>query len=239
MLSDRAGRFLARHGPRRPPTAEAAVRAAVGDLPEEHLAALLRFEERYGGLSYPASLTGNVMDYGLRRYSTVRQTPLGPAFTGIVDGDWTMAFDVLLDGRTAIGPGEWPYRVMDRSIDQRIEKHALLAEVQDWPHRTFKCTTPDGVSPVGDERRLPPAVPEASGPADLWWLDDDAAVEASLYAWDGTRDVWTVRHFVRDTYGAAVAEPVVYAAMLHETVPATWCSLCSGDVAPGAVCALR
>ncbi|MEV4133211.1 hypothetical protein AB0J72_13710 [Dactylosporangium sp. NPDC049742] len=237
MLSARAQRFLAEHATRHPPMPEAAIRAAAGDLPGDAVEALVRFEASYGGLRYPV-IVGNPMDHGLDGEVAVHDTPLGPAFAGIVDGDWTWGVDVLLDGRTAMDLGEWPYRVIDRSVDQRIEKHALLAEVRQWPHRTYTCRTPPHVAPVTDERLLPPSVPEASGPADLWWRDDGTAVEATLHAWGGRHDLWTVRHFSRMLHLAHHADPVVYVAMGHETVPATWCSICSEHVPPEWTCPL-
>ena len=163
----------------------------------------------------------------------------GLAFGGIVDGDWTWAVDVLVDGSTAMGPGQWPYRVIDRSVDQRIEKHALLVEVREWFHRTFECLTPPHVLPVTDETVLPMAVPEASGPAELWWSDQDVAVQATLSSWPPTQDRWTVRYFARTLHQAADANPTVYRAMGHETIPAAWRILCSDVVAPGTTCLKR
>ncbi|GAA1555821.1 hypothetical protein GCM10009827_090770 [Dactylosporangium maewongense] len=235
MLSARAKRFLAEHATRHPPMPEGAIRAAAGDLPGDAVEALVRFEASYGGLWYRV-IGGNPMEHGLDGEVEVHDTPLGPAFTGILDGAWTWPVDVLLDGRTALDLGSWPFRVIDRSVEQRIEKHALLVEVKGWPHRTYTCRTPPRVAPVADERLLPPAVPEASGPADLWWRDDDTAVEATLHAWGGGQDLWTVRHFGRVLHLAHHADPIVYAAMGHETVPATWCILCSEPVAPERMC---
>jgi hypothetical protein len=233
-LSDRARSFLTRHATRHHQMDEAAVRASAviradgreEPAPDELVETLVWFEERYGGLFYPV-LGSNEMEYGLDGGVAFHHTPLGPAFTGILDGGRTWGVDVLLDGSTAMDLGSWPYRVIDRSIDQRIEKHALLVEVRDWWHRTYTCSTPPHVSPVADERPLPPAVPEASGPADLWWRDDDTAVQATLHRWGWGRDSWVVRHFVRTVHLAAEADPLVHAAMGHETVPATWCVLCS------------
>jgi hypothetical protein len=54
-----------------------------------------------------------------------------------------------------MSPGQWAYRVIDRSVDQRLERHALLVEVRGWYHRTFTCDTPPGIAPVADESRLP------------------------------------------------------------------------------------
>ncbi|EEP72375.1 transposase [Micromonospora sp. ATCC 39149] len=168
----------------------------------------------------------------------VHRSPLGLAFTGIVDGDWTWGVDVLADGRTAMGPGRWSYRVIERCVDQRLESHALLVTVSGWFHRTFTCYTPRGVAPIVDERHLPQRVPEATGPTDSWWLNGDAgvAVQAQLSAWPHDRDVWTIRYFTRAPAQAADANPVVFGATIHETVPALWCTLCSHLVEPGGTC---
>jgi hypothetical protein len=226
---------------------EAAIRATarlrvaqdVFPAPNELVDAMLRFEEQYGGLFYTV-VGSNGMEHGLDGDATGHHTPLGLAFTGIVDGDWTWGVDVLIDGRTAMGPGKWPHRVIDHSIEQRLEKHALLVEVRDWHHRVFECWCPSEVFPVADEKRLPPSAPEATGPADLWWYDGDTAVQATLRAWSGTRDWWTVTYFARSAHLTATqANPTIFATMGHEVVPATWCMLCSSPVAPGYPCARR
>ncbi|MEU5948558.1 hypothetical protein ABZ793_23765 [Micromonospora sp. NPDC047465] len=205
--------------------------------PCELVEAMVRFEERYGGLWYPV-LGSNGMEYGLDGDAAVHRSPLGAAFTGILDGDWAWGVDVLADGRTAMGPGRWTYRVIDRSVDQRLESHALLLTVSGWFHRTFTCYTPRDVVPVADERRLPPRAPEATGPTELWWLDEDASValQAKLSAWPRERDEWTVRYFTRTPAQAADANPTVFGATAHETVPALWCTLCSHAVNPGRTC---
>ncbi|MFD1372258.1 hypothetical protein [Actinoplanes sichuanensis] len=194
-----------------------------------------RFQERYGGLTYPV-LGGNDMEYGVDGDPSFHDTPLGPAFLGILDGDWTWSLSVLTDGSTAMGPGSWPYRVIDRSVEQRIERHALVVEVRGRPHRTFECRTPPGVQPIVEDSMLPPAAPEASGPAELWWSGDDVAVQATLSAWPPGGDSWTIRYFARHPMRVTAANDTVRAAVFHETVPAVWCSLCSRDVAPGATC---
>ncbi|MEU6074102.1 hypothetical protein [Micromonospora sp. NPDC047074] len=209
------------------------IEAAPYDLVE----AMIRFEERYGGLWYPV-IGSNGMEYGLDGDVVAHRSPLGLAFTGILDGDWTWGVDVLADGRTAMGPGQWSYRVIDRSVDQRLERHALLVTVSGWFHRTFTCYTPRDVVPVLDERRLPQCVPEATGPTELWWLDEDTgvAVQAQLSAWPHDQDEWTMRYFTRTPAQAADANPVVFSATVHETVPALWCTLCSHLVEPGRTC---
>jgi hypothetical protein len=206
-----------------------------GPAAEELTETMVGFEQRYGGLRYRV-LGGNPMEYGLDGPPTVRRSALGAAFTGILDGDWTWHLDVLSDGRTAMEPGRWPCRVIDRTVDQRIERHALLAEVSEWFHRTFECSTPTGVPPLTDEGYLPPPVLDATGPAEAWWYDCDVAVQAQLTRWPAERDRWTVRYFARAPQLAGEANPTVYAAASHETVPATWCTLCSGTVSPGRTC---
>ncbi|MBL7252895.1 hypothetical protein [Paractinoplanes lichenicola] len=216
---------------------EAAIRSTADD---PRLAdAMVAFEERYGGLSY--SITGgNTMDYGLEGETSAHDTPYGLAFTGIVDGHWTWGVDVLLDGRTAMGPGRWPSRVVDRSLEQRLERHAMLYEVHEWYHQPFECFTPSNVGLIADEAGLPPPVPEAGGPAELWWSGPDVAVQARLVGWPPERDRWAVRYFARHPrlvlYDAA---PAIFAALWHETVPASWCTLCSEPVAVGRPCLRR
>ncbi|GAA3755156.1 hypothetical protein GCM10022225_44880 [Plantactinospora mayteni] len=205
--------------------------------PSELVEAMVRFEVRYGGLWYPA-VGPNGMEYGLDGDATVHRSPLGLAFTGIMDGARTSGIDILADGQTAWGPGRWSYRVIDRSVDQRLESHALLVAVSDWCHRTFTCYTPRDVNPVVDERRLPQPVSEATSPTEFWWLDDDAdiAVQARLSAWPPERDEWTLRYFARTPAQAAEANPTVFGATVHETVPALWCTLCSQLIEPGRTC---
>ncbi len=209
----------------------------VEAAPPGLVAAMVGFEERYGGLWNPV-VGANGMEHGLDGEPIGHCGPLGPAFPGILDGDWTWPVDVLIDGRTAMGPGRWAYRVIDASVDQRLERHALLVTVSGWFHRTFTSCTASGVVPVMDERQLPLRVPEASGPAERWWLDDDAgvAVQATLSAWPPERDVWTWRYFARTAVRAADANPTIFRATVHETVPALWCGICSGPVVPGRTC---
>ncbi|MBX7266250.1 hypothetical protein KIF24_09615 [Micromonospora sp. Llam7] len=205
--------------------------------PCELVEAMIRFEERYGGLWYPV-VGSNGTNYGLDGDPAAHRSPLGPAFTGILDGDRTWAVDVLADGRTAMRPGNWFYRVVDRSVDQRLESHALLVAVSGWWHRTFTCYTSRDVMPVVAERHLPQPVPEATGPTELWWLDETAgiALQARLIGWPQERDEWTLRYFARTPAQAAGANPTVFRATVHETVPAPWCTLCSQVVEPGRTC---
>lgn len=202
---------------------------------EELVEAVVRFEERYGGLSYTV-LGGNDMEYGLDGDLAGYHTPWGRAFGGILDGDWTWDLGVLLDGRTVMEPGRWPYRVIDRSVTQRLERHALLVEVRGWFHRSFECLTPPHVGLMADESPLPPPVPEATGPAELWWSGRDIAVQATLSGWPPEGDRWTVCYFARTTRQVADADPTVYAAVGHETAPALWCAVCSRPVASGMTC---
>jgi hypothetical protein len=199
------------------------------------ITAMTRFEQRYGGLRYQL-LTGNAMEYGLGGDATAHDSEFGQAFTGILDGDWTWPVDVLLDGRTAMGPGEWPYRVIDRSMGQRLEKHALLAEVRGWPHRTVECVTapdtPPGIHPEG----LPPPVPHASGPADLWWTDDSTAVEATLHSWPRHQARWLVRYFAKTVDQLSRIDLASRTAVKQATTPAAWCDLCATRLSPEQTC---
>lgn len=244
-LSDRARRFLGERSHRLPHMSAADIRSrAVLRLddraetaPSEMVDAMIRFEERYGGLWYPV-VGSNGMEHGLDGDPAVHHSPLGSAFRGIMDGDWTWGVDILADGRTAAGPGQWDYRVIVRSVDQRIECHALLVEVRGWYHRTFSCDTPRGIAPVVDDSRFPPPVPEATSLTEFWWLDEDdgVAVQATLSAWPPHYDRWTMRYFARKPAQTSHANPVVFGATVHETVPALWCILCSGPVTPGRTC---
>ncbi len=193
------------------------------------------FQERFGGLFYRV-LGNNPMEYGVDVGATVHDTPFGRAFPGILDGDWTTGLDVLFDGRTAMGPGRWPYRVIDRSVEQRIERHALLVSMLGRFHRTFECHTPANVPPILDDGTLPPPVPEASGPAEMWWSGGDVAVQATLAGWPPGRDRWIIRFFAGTPLRTAEANPIVYGSTAHETVPALWCTLCSLPAPPGTTC---
>jgi hypothetical protein len=251
-LPERAIGFLTAHSRRGPYMDEymdeSTIRSAAvvrrGDdqdpVPDELVEAMVRFEQRYGGLFYPV-IGGNGMEHGLDGDLGGYHTSLGLAFGGIVDVDvdWTWGVDVLLDGSTAMGPGQWTQRVVDRSVDQRIEKHAMLIDVRGWFHRTFECYTPSNVFPVTSEKGLPPLVPEATGPAELWLGDQAVAVQVTLSGWPPEQDRWIVRYFARAWQQAAEANRIVYAAMAHETVPAVWCVLCSDVVAPGTTCLRR
>ncbi|GAB2601562.1 hypothetical protein Aab01nite_63660 [Paractinoplanes abujensis] len=199
---------------------------------------MVAFEDRYGGLSYSVT-GGNPMEYGLEGDNSVLDTPYGPAFPGIVDGSWTWGLDVLADGRTIMGPGRLPYRVIDRSLEQRLERPAMLFEVHTWFHQVFECFTPSDVGPIADEAGLPPPVPQASGPAEVWWRGPDVAVQAVLAGWPPGRDRWVVRYFARRPWQVFDAAPTIYAAMCHETVPASWCGLCGEPIAAGSPCVRR
>ena len=191
------------------------------------VAAMVAFERRYGGLRYPL-VVGNAMEYGLDGDATAYPTPHGPAFAGILDGDWTWNVDVLPDGRTAMAPGAWPSRILDRSVDQRLEKHAMLAAVRRWPHRAYECFTPTGESPAVSDEILPALVPEASGPADRWWFDDVTAVQLTLRGWPPRHDHWIVRVFARADHLLAGEDSIVRSAVHHGRMkPAGWCGLCT------------
>jgi len=201
--------------------------------PTELVTAMVAFERRYGGLSYPL-IVGNAMEYGLDGDVTAYPTADGVAFAGILDGDWNWAVDVLPDGRTAMAPGAWSSRIIDRTVDQRLEKHALLAAVRRWPHRAYECFTPVGVPPGVRAELLPPPVPEASGPADRWWFDDAIAVQLTLHGWPPRLDHWIVRVFAPAGGLLSGADAAVRAALHGQrATPAGWCELCVRGL-PGA-----
>lgn len=219
-VSGRLRGFLARQAYRVPGMDELEIRSAAAlQLPERRepvptglITAMVGFERRYGGLSYPL-VVGPSMAYGLDGDATAFPTEHGPAFAGILDGDWSWAVEVLADGRTAIAPGAWPSRIIERSVDQRLEKHALLAMVRGWPHRGYEYFTVTDVPPVVREELLPPPVPEASGPADRWWLDDLTAVQLTLRGWPPGRDHWIARVFVRDGRWMTGQDPIAGSAV--------------------------
>ena len=157
MDSDRV-RELARveraTGPDRPTSA--AVEFIVG------------FEQRYGGLWYRA-FGDNGIEYGLEGGTTLYETDLGIALPAILDGDTTARMYLLPDGRTTVWTGRGnPSMVIDSSLQQRIENHALVAESRSWPHQVFSLTCALHAGPGLLADQLPPPVPEASGPANLW-----------------------------------------------------------------------
>jgi hypothetical protein len=242
-VSARLRRFLASRARRVTSMSEHEIRSTASiqvdhrrePAPAALISTMVWFEQRYGGLAYPL-ITGNDMEYGLDGDATGHPSTFGPTFAGILDGDWTWAVDVLLDGRTAMGPGQWPYRVIDRSIDQRLEKHALLAEVRGWPHRTVECVTAPGATPAHNPEELPPSVPAASGPADLWWAADSTAVQLTLHSWPPHQDRWLVRYFAGTTHLLSRADRALHTAIRQPTTPAAWCELCATSLGPDQTC---
>ena len=102
------------------------------------------------------------------------------AFTAILDGVQTWPVDVLIDGRTAMAMPHAPYRIINSSVEQRLENDALMAAVMSWRHRVLTATTERLAIPAVVNKLLPPSVAEATGPADLWWYDDQFAVHLRL-----------------------------------------------------------
>jgi hypothetical protein len=242
-VSVRLRRFL-KAAVRQPTLTEDQIRTAAAlqvdgrrsAAPGEVVAAMIDFERRYGGLGYPL-IVGSQMEYGLDDDVTAYPTADGTAFAGIWDGDWNWAVDVLPDGRTALAPGVWPARIIDRTVDQRLEKHALLAAVRGWPHRAYECFTPVGEPPAVLDELLPPPVPEASGPADRWWFDDVTAVQVTLHGWPPRHDHWIVRVFVRTERLLPGQDGIVRSAVHGGSAkPAGWCELCVRGLPGGDAC---
>lgn len=197
---------------------------------------MIWFEQRFGGLRYTIRHDReNGMEYGLDGDCTVFRTEFGYAFTGILDGAWTWPVDILEDGRTLMRlAGDYPERVIDTSIVQRVESDALLAVAWRWPHHRYSFTVVSGTGPAVSTGAFPPAVPEATGPARRWWFDGDRAVLLRLRSW-GTRgpdeirpgpDCWTMWFFTRTETGLA------WASGRHDDIGGApdpeddWCSMC-------------
>lgn len=205
---------------------------------------MIRFEQRYGGLWYRAIGT-NGMEHGLEGEATLHETDLGLALPGIVDGDWTWRVNVLTDGRTMMDLGRAiPARIIDSSVEQRIESHALLSEVRQWPHRIFSLTAATQAVPEVQGDDLPLPVPEATGPANRWWFDGDRAVFAMLRSWwnrarsarqEGTpQEIWTIWCFTRDSSDLAEATRCLGRAVADlSQLEQTWCTLCQGHCKGG------
>ncbi|GAA1023681.1 hypothetical protein Aple_090360 [Acrocarpospora pleiomorpha] len=190
--------------------------------PDEAVEAMIAFEQRYGGLGV------NGMEYGLDGEATVYCTAEGWAFPGIWDGDWTWGVEVLLDGRAGITLADKPLRILNRSIDQRLEAHALLAAVRHWPHLLLELASPQGIVPVLAGADFPSPANEASGPADLWWFDGVSAVHLRLNNWwTRDHDVWIARCFSKEAIGLSQLKELLLTQVIGSLVPGeVWCSLC-------------
>jgi hypothetical protein len=188
--------------------------------------AMIRFEDRYGGLWYPL-LSSNGMEHGLDGEATVYPSVDGWSFPGIVDGDQTWAVDVLLDERTVMTLAGQP-RVINSSIAQRLEAHAQLSQVRGWPHATLSIATNPGQELTVDEAGLPALDVEATGPADKWWGNNETAVHLELHKWWGGEDIWVGRCFALQAENlTAMVEAARQAVSDGVWRDEDWCSLCS------------
>ncbi|MFI8389079.1 hypothetical protein [Streptomyces sp. NPDC085540] len=195
-------------------------------MPHQAIEAMIRFEERYGGLWYPL-LGSNGMEHGLDGEATVYPSIDGWGFAGILDGDQTWTVDVLLDERTVLMLAGQP-RIINSSMLQRLECHAQLAQVRGWPHVTLGLATEPGQEPGVAEAHLPSPDGEATGPADKWWGDDETVIHLELHKWWGDVDIRVARCFTRraDDLPAAV-ESVRRAVTGGVWRDEDWCGLCS------------
>ncbi|WP_328720899.1 hypothetical protein OHT52_16320 [Streptomyces sp. NBC_00247] len=194
--------------------------------PSAAIEAMVRFEERYGGLWYPL-LGSNGMEHGLRGEPTVRPGPHGWSFGGILDGDATWALDVLLDGRTAMTLAGRP-RLINSGIAQRLEAHAQVARVRYWPHVTMGFAVGPGRTPTAAGIGFPPLDVEATGPAGTWWGDGESAVHLELHTWWGSEDLWIARCFAREAGRlASMAESVRQGVTGGAWREEHWCIWCS------------
>ena len=208
---------------------------------------LIRFEQRYGWLWYPVLGSGG-MEHSLDGEATLYETDLGFALPSILDGDFTQRMYILTDGRTIVRSGrQIPSRVIDSGIAQRIEGHALLAEVRRWPHRMFQVTAELYAEPKLSADQFPAPVPEATGPANRWWLEGDHAVFAHLRSWwrptrvtprgNQLLDRWTLWYFAREVTELDGAADRLERAVADFVQPdEDWCMLCGRFVARGERC---
>jgi hypothetical protein len=245
-MSPRVRAFLTTHAERGQAMTAERIRAtaravdstgAPVPVPPETVTAMIEFEERYGGLGYRL-LSGNRIGYGLGGEAVAYQTGLGWAFPAILDGDWTWTVDLLVDGRASMAmPAPAPYKVINSSVGQRLESHALLAAVRHWPHRGFTVAVPPAVTPTLADQLLPPAVPEATGPAEMWWYARDLAVQLELHSWWEEDDSWTMRCFTRQPDALDDAVTAVTRSLRGPAVEGEdWCSLCAHLVPAGRSC---
>ncbi|MGX1267079.1 hypothetical protein [Streptomyces phaeoluteigriseus] len=201
--------------------------------------AMIRFEERYGGPCY-SPRGGNDNEYGLYGAPAAHWTSHGWAFAAILDGSRTCRVDVLADGRTAMPVPMLAHRVINSSIDQRLEADALLTKMYQWPHLVLRTSTALEVDPAVAEEHLPPRVHEATGPADKWWFDGKSAVNLLLRSWWTPRtpcDTWIVRCFAVDAQALDRTASALWAAVPELTTATDdWCSLCARFIGPGYPC---
>lgn len=225
---------------------EGADRGKAPPVPGEVVEAMVRFEERYGGLRYPL-LGPNEMEHGLDGGTIVRTGVGGWSFSGILDGDETWPVDVLLDGRTAMTLAERP-RIINSSISQRLESQAQLAHVRDWPHVTLGIAVQSGEEPAVTGVGLPALDVEATGPADKWWCDGETAVHLQLRNWWGPEDIWVVRCFAARAMELAGTVEALRRGVAGGVVGGTaggrwrdegWCLLCARSRQPAQPCAAK
>ncbi|MEU8004519.1 hypothetical protein AB0B66_25455 [Catellatospora sp. NPDC049111] len=239
-------RQLLSRADRRDPTPEEVIRAQaravdtagrVSRPPAEVVEAMVGFEHRFGGIAYRL-IVGNPITYGLNGRPAARAAEQGWAFKGIVDGDLTWGLDVLADGRVAVDFGETvPYRVLCRSVEQRLENDALLAELRHRPHRSFEFRVPNDVVPPITGIGLPPVCTEACGPGLLWWVGDELAFFAELGSWihEGM-DRWNLWAFaLRATEVPDAREVPAFGTL--QPAESDWCYLCGEPSAAGRPCA--
>ncbi|MFC7221272.1 hypothetical protein ACFQLX_24365 [Streptomyces polyrhachis] len=235
-LSPRVRRFLDAHGRRIRATpadwirTNATVVHADGRqerAPEQLMDAMVAFEERYGGLWYPV-LGGNGMEHGLDGEATAHWSERGWILPGaVIDGDWTWGVDVLIDGRTAmrLPDDRASHRIIDRSVEQRIESHALVHSVREWAHRHSHLLSM-GDEPALDTSGFPPPVPQASGPSNTWWADEDHAIHLQLHTWWQPEVRWILRCFTRHRQELDHMATLLPASDPKAVPPRDWCELC-------------
>ncbi|MFF7360527.1 hypothetical protein [Streptomyces sp. NPDC008125] len=204
-------------------------------MPPEAVEAMIGFEERYGGLWYPL-LNSNGMEHGLDGEATIHLGIDGWTFRGILDGDRTWPVDILPDQRTAMTLAGRT-RIVNSSVLQRLEAHAQVLQVRNWPHATFAVATEPGQEPTVIGDGLPALDVEATGPADRWWVGSGTAMHLELHVWWGGEDIWIARCFAERAGNlAATVDALRHAVTGGAWRDEDWCGLCTHVVQPAHVC---
>ncbi|MGW6396209.1 hypothetical protein ACWFR1_38215 [Streptomyces sp. NPDC055103] len=204
-------------------------------VPPEAIEAMIRFEERYGGLWYPL-LGSNGMEHGLGGEATIYLGIDGWTFQGIHDGDQAWSVDVLPDQRTAMTLAGRT-RIINSSILQRLEAHAQLSQARGWPHVTYAVATESSQEPTVAEAGLPALDVEATGPADRWWVGSETAIHLKLHKWWGEEDIWVARCFTeRAEKLATTVDALRHAVTGGVWRNEDWCGLCTHARQPAQAC---
>lgn len=204
--------------------------------------AILDFEERFGGLRYVVRGASLEHGYGIEGDLVISEGIRGLGFEGVFDGEWAAAVLVHADGSTAMTLDGSPYRMIDDSLVQRLEKHARQWVTRMWPHRTWLIDAPfnsSGVSLVDCGLQL---VSVASGPADRWWVGTwggiDCQVELSLVRFSVEGEVWALRAYAMEV-AILYDDGMLTALKVGDGLSfssAVQCEFCDAEMSSAGVC---